>query len=136
MKELLGFLPTARIMSTLFSSGEKGSASKENRLLYEQTVVEKQEASVNQGEYAWNEVFPVLQSEKVNPLEKSTLLRPYWWNDGCYDLVETFGALVQFIDDHDCSLPVSVLPPVQDIERFKGFWFQRPNSKSLSFCYE
>lgn len=45
---------------------------------------------------------------------------PYWDKDLRYNPFQMFGALIQYIDFHDESLPVTVLPPQEDVDRYIG----------------
>lgn len=49
---------------------------------------------------------------------KADATRPYWNKAEKYNPYEIFCTAVQFMDDHKCAVPVTVLPPKDDVEEF------------------
>jgi hypothetical protein len=59
------------------------------------------------------DILTVLQD--VDLPTRDYLDRPYWLPKEQYSLVDVFGATIQFFDEYDGPLPVSVIPPEKDV---------------------
>lgn len=62
-------------------------------------------------------IIKVINKRNVLRPDASSL-SPYWDMNIQYKPLEVFGTLIQFLDYHKTSLPLTVLPPQQDVERY------------------
>lgn len=71
---------------------------------------------LNREEDLFTKFLLILEKRNITNILKDK--NPYWLKDTHYNLMEVVGTSIQFIDQHNSSLPKTTLPPAHDIETF------------------
>lgn len=104
----------APVVASLFRPS-KGQESRPFRQVYVEQTRERPRIPIAT-EYDLEECISLVVGNKDILTADPT--RPYWNKDQKYNPYEIFCAAVQFLDDHTCAVPVTVLPPKDDVEGF------------------
>ncbi len=87
------------------------------RRVYKGFIAHELTLPVNVEEDLLNSVMGIVDKRSLAN-KKIDYVVPYWNKDLKYNPFQMFGALIQYVDFHDEPLPITVLPPQKDVERY------------------